>query len=156
MPLDSITLVIAVWGACLGTIGTIISLVLAVREFRRDRTQIRINVEISNNDPFWLITGTETKTYIVVSVLNAGFRPSQVKFVLLGLSNGKTINNGKLIKDELPKILIESQSLDVYFDVSELRKLITSRNVTLKFAHVFDAAGNKWKYRIPKQIRQMV
>jgi hypothetical protein len=153
---DATTFFLAIWGAVLGTIGTLVSVILAVREFRKDRHQVKISADVSKNDPFWLVSGMETKTYVVISVLNAGFRPIQIKTVLLSLSDGKTIDNGRLSQNELPQILEESQSLDVYFELSELRKAIASRKVFLKAGYAFDAVGNKWKCNIPKTIRQMI
>jgi len=156
MTQNLMTTILAIWGACLGTIGTIISVILAVREIRKDSHQVRISVDVSNNDPFWIISGMGTKTYVVVTVLNAGFRPAQIKTVLLVLSDDKTIAGGKLIKDELPQILEESQSVDVYFELSELHKEITGKEVFLRSALVTDAAGNTWKCNIPNTVRQMI
>lgn len=156
MTQDSMTTILAVWGACLGTIGTIISVILVVREVRKDRHQIKISTDVSNYDPLWIISGMETKTYILVSILNTGFRPTQVKTVMLVLSDGKTIAGGRLIKDELPQILAESQSVDVYFDQSEIRKAKSSKEVFLRSVLVSDSAGNTWKSNIPKAVRQMI
>ena len=105
MTQDLMTTTLAIWGACLGTIGTIISVVLAIREFKKDSHQIRISIDVSKNDPFWIISGMETKSYLVASVLNVGFRPTNVKTVTLISSDGIKIENGRLIKGEFPLIL---------------------------------------------------
>lgn len=147
---DSMTSFLAIWGAVLGTIGAVVSVVLAVREFSKDKHQIKIQSSFCGEDPFWLIMGTGSENYVVINVVNIGFRPIQIKSVSLVLSDGKRIGDGKIIKDSLPKILEESQSIEVYFPVSVLRNELEEKKLKIKSALVVDIKGYNWKYRIPK------
>ncbi|MCX6068006.1 MAG: hypothetical protein NT121_20010 [Chloroflexi bacterium] len=153
---SSITTFLAVWGAILGTIGTVISLILVRRDMHKDHHQIQISMEISKNDPFWVIDGMDRKSYLIVIVHNSGFRPTQVRTVRILLSDGKFVNIGKMTKGDFPQLLEESMSVDVYFDLSELREAIKSSTVYLKSIIVSDATGNSWKRSVPKTIRQMI
>jgi hypothetical protein len=151
---EAFTFLIAIWGALLGTIGTVISVTLAIREFRKDHPRAKASVCLSKQDPFWLISGMPEKKYVVVSVLNTGFRSFRISSVVLELSNGTLVDKGRLVKDELPQVLDENQSLDVYFDVSDIREAITGKKVFLKSACVTDAVDHKWKSGISKKIKQ--
>ena len=122
----------------------------------KDRHQIQISMEISENDPFWVIDGMDRKSYLIVIVHNSGFRPTQVRTVRILLSDGKFVNIGKMTKGDFPQLLEESMSVDVYFDLSELREAIKSSTAYLKSIIVTDATGNSWKRSVPKTIRQMI
>jgi len=153
---ETITFLIAIWGALLGTIGAVISVTLAIREFRKDHPRAKVSVYLSKKDPFWIISGMPEKKYVVVSVLNTGFRSVRISSVVLELSNGTLVDKGRLAKDELPQALAENQSLDVYFDISDIRETITDKQAFLRFACVTDSVNHKWKSGISKIIKQVL
>jgi hypothetical protein len=146
------TTTFAIWGAVTGTIATIVSVILAIREFRKDKHTILIQAEYSKEDPFWTMSGITNETYLVLNALNTGFRPVQIKSAYMTLGNGVKIEGGRLRELDFPKKLAESESVDIYFAISEIKKIMTTQKAQIKFAFVMDGKGSKYKYRIPKSL----
>jgi hypothetical protein len=149
--MDTLTIFLAIWGAVTGTIATIVSVILAVREFGKDSYQIRIKDNISGNDPFWLTSDSKSESYVVSSILNIGFRPVQIQSVYLTSDRGKYWRcDGRMEKADFPKTLAEGDSIKVYFAVSIIRdELRQIRNPRLKLVlYIEDGKGKKHKHFI--------
>ena len=153
MNTDSITLFLAVWGAFLGTVGTIISIALAVKEFRKDKHKIDIQAIYTPQDPFWTDQNLHPESYIIIRILNVGIRPIQITSVYLILDNGKRVEDYQTLKTSLPQKLEESEITDLYFAIYEIEKKInlTEKRRTI-WAYVVDGKGIRYKYRFPKSL----
>ena len=159
MSSDTITTVLAIWGAVLGTIGAVISVILAIREFRKDQRQLIIQTSLTNENPFWLAGGSEhtpndnsLPEHIVVKIYNNGFRPIQVKSIYLKMLAGGTIKDSKLIKGTLPISLAENESVDAYFDMGDFFTAVTSGKDYLERVVITDTTGKQWNAHIPRSI----
>jgi hypothetical protein len=153
MNTDSITLFLAIWGAFLGTVGAIISISLAVKEFKKDKHKIDIQAIYTSKDPFWTDLDSRPETYIIIRILNIGVRPIQITEAYLVLDNGKRVENYQTLKTPLPQKLEESEITDLYFAVFEINSrinLIEKRRTI--WAYIVDGKGNKYKYRFPKSL----
>jgi len=149
---DSMTSFLAVWGAATGTIATIVSVILAIHEFVKDKHKILIEIRYLKDDPFWVMSGITNETYLVLNIGNTGFCPIQIKSAYLTLGNGAKIEGGRLRELDFLKKLEESEFVDVYFAISEIKKMTAAQKTQIKFAYVVDGKGSKYKYHIPKSL----
>ena len=159
MNIDKMTIFLAIWGAALGTIGTIISVILAVREFRKDQRHLVIHTSLTKENPFWLAGGSEDRVidnslpnYIVVHIYNNGFRPIQIKSIHLKMLAGGIIKDSKFIKEIPPISLAENESVDAYFDIGDFFSVVTASKDYLNRVIITDSTGKQWNARIPKSI----
>jgi len=155
MTTDSITLFLAIWGAVLGTIGAVVSVILAVRQFGKDKYKIKISADFSSKNPSWLTKDKYLENYIVLNILNIGFRPVQIKSVYLTTNNSKIwLCFGKVENNTFPKTLAESEYVDVYFPVVDIReefRSISSPKIKL-IAIIKDGEGKQHKYSVPELV----
>ncbi|HQF62365.1 MAG TPA: hypothetical protein PLT26_07660 [Anaerolineaceae bacterium] len=155
---------LVMWGAVTGSIGTVISVILAIWTIRKDRRLLKIRYRLTKENPSWLmsdsgdeIDDTDIK-YVVINIYNNGFRSILVTDISLKMSDGQIIkhchlmNNSKSVTTPLPINLSENQNIDAYFDITEFISAFSSRKVFLKRAIVVDMDGNKWNIHIPKSI----
>lgn len=155
-----LTTFLAIWGAVLGTIGTIVSGILAIREFRKDRRFIHIQISLTKDDYFWcIISERENQTdnsppkFIVVNLYNNGFRPVQIKSICLVMVEGVRINQIKFLDNKtLPINLAENESIDAYFPTEDVMTALRSKKDRLKSVEVLDALGKTWTMKIPHAI----
>ena len=155
---SELTSFLAIWGAVLGTIGAIISVILAIREIRKDQRKLKVQISLTEEDPFWLVTGSNKDTdnslptHIVVNVYNNGFRSIQIKKIYLKMLGGETIENCKFINNSLPINLAENQTVDAFFDIGGFFTAVRSSNDHLSKVIVLDMDGKKWDFIIPQSI----
>ena len=155
---ELITTILAIWGAVLGTIGTIISVILAFREIRKDQRNLKVQISLTEENPFWLVGGSDNHTdnslpkHIVVNIYNNGFRSIQIKKIYLKMLGGETIDSCKFIKNSLPINLAENQTVDAYFDVGNVFPAIKSSKDGLCKVFILDMNGKRWDINIPKSI----
>lgn len=155
-----ITTFLAIWGAVLGTLGTIVSGILAIREFRKDRRVIHIQISLTKDDYFWIISSgrdnqadNSSPKYIVVNVYNNGFRPVQIKAICLVMVEGERLNQIKFLDNKtLPINLAENESIDAYFPTEDVMPALRSDKDRLKSVEVLDALGKTWTMNIPHPI----
>ena len=155
---ESITFLIAIWGAVLGTIGTIISLILLIREIRKDQRNLKISVALTKENPFWLIadsrdivTEKSLPKYIVVTIYNNGFRPIQIKQIILEMLTGVIIRNCRFKENiQFPISLNENQTIEAFFGVEDIIPIIKSGKDRLNKVNISDMNGIQWNVNIPK------
>ncbi len=148
--MEIVTVIIALWGAVLSTI-------LAVREYRKDRPKLRIEISLINDNLFWVMSDPDGKEselpkYAVVTLSNIGYRSLNIKSVNLIMREGIVIKSGKLIADKLPKILEVPETVEIYFPVEDIFSSLTSGKDYLKSVQVVSAAGTIRKASVPKAI----
>jgi hypothetical protein len=155
MPNQDLTTGIAVYGAVLGTIGTIVSLALVYIEIRKGRRALRITCTEIDIPPAILWGGDLERphyTGIEVRVLNNGQRPIQIAKVGLGMSDGHLFTTSYSV--ELNKKLEFSDSYKVQFHISELQKEASKRVKVFTRAVVIDAEDKKYTARLPKSLKE--
>lgn len=155
MTTNSITLFLEILGAILGVIGTTVTVILAVRQFGKDKYKIKISADFSSKNPSWLTKDKYLESYVVLNILNTGFRPMQIRSVYLtsNKSRGWTCV-GKVEEDTFPKILAESEHVDVYFSVVDIRRefrSISSPKIKL-IAYIKDGEGKQHKHSLPELV----
>lgn len=150
------TFALALWGAVLSTI-------LAVREFTKDRVSVRVTCEPGKRKRIALVSFDEypTETYdtIIVTVLNAGHRQADIVrlcFDLGGaiLDHTDVSANGRV---DLPKSLVAGESMQVEYYVFALEETLNYERErvatpTLKIKRIFakDATGKTWTCKPPQ------
>jgi len=158
MDSELITTILAIWGAVLGTIGTIISIILAAREIHKDQRILKVQISLTAENPFWVVAGSDNAAdnslpkHIVVNVYNNGFRSIHIKKIYLKMLEGESIDNCKFIKKSLPFNLDENQAVDAFFDIGDVFPTIRSSKDHLSKVFVIDMNGKKWNFNIPKSI----
>jgi hypothetical protein len=156
------TLVLAIWGAVLGTIGTIVSVTLAVKEMRKDKLQIKISCSLTDVPRYVSTFKEQERTeprekQITISVLNIGFRPVLINNVGLALSDGVIVSNEIASNlNILPIKLLESDTLDIHFYLSGLGKIISVEDAKALKVIVQEASGNMYQSKLPKSIKAFV
>lgn len=146
---NSLTTFLAIWGAVLGTIGTVVSIILAIREFKKDRHNLTIQADFSSGDLF----EDGYSSYVVVSVLNTGFRPVLIRSVKIfpNYRQGRMKNN-----ETLPQTLVEGRCLEIYFETDGLRKVPAEYIQYGITATVEDGQGTEHKYIFPKRMVEII
>ena len=144
---DSLTLLVALYAAILST-------VLAVREIRKDKRQIRVTCRMA------LATAPTRDIWDLVEIhaVNVGHRPVQITSAWLSMSNGYQFtqlrsNMGPI---PLPKKIDDSDSVSIYFDYPEVEKALREQkkpNVVFTSAFVRDAGGNVYKSKLPRVLK---
>jgi len=143
---NSLTTFLAIWGAILGTIGTIVSVSLAIREFRKDHHKLKIQADFCGS-PF-----QDGKQYVVVSVLNTGFRPIQIRSVDVHGYLGE-----KKMKDRaLPMTLSEGTHLEVFFEIPAIRSGIHTYGWKEAIAVVEDGENRRYEYAFHKHMTEII
>ena len=146
---DVLTLLVALYGVILST-------VLAVRELRKDRRQLRVSCRMALA-PSPTPTG-DMWEFVSVEVVNTGHRPIEISMAGLLMSNGYLFtqmrsNAGPL---PLPKKLEDGERVSVLFDYAEIEKAIKksgdSKTLFTK-AVVQDAEGKKYTAHLPRVLK---
>jgi hypothetical protein len=148
---DSYTLLIAVYGALLGTIGTILSIVLAIREFRKDKRSVRVECNMSLGPTS---TG-EVLQFVSINAVNTGHRPVEVTTAGLLLNDGNLMIQPQSIMGALPlpKKLEDGESITIYFDYPEVEKVVKDTKTIITKALVRDAEGNTYSCGLPRVLK---
>lgn len=150
------TLVIALWGAVLST-------VLAIREFTKDRVRVRVTCEPGKRKRMPLVSldsyPTETYDTIVITVLNSGHRQADIVRLCLDLG-GAILDHTDVSANsrvDLPKSLVAGESLQVEYYVFALEETLNYERErvaapTLKIKRIFakDATGQTWACKPPQ------
>jgi len=144
MTLESLSLLLAVYGAVLSTI-------LAIRELRKDKRKVSVTCKI------WgiVIGGNVTWKLIKVTAVNSGHRPIVIESVGLNISGHKLIDlKPKSESAHLPKQIGDGEPISILFDYAEVekvfRKLEKPSNFACKLAFVCDAEGTEYKSGKPE------
>ncbi len=142
------TLILAVYGALLST-------VIAVREFTKDKRRVKVECRYAMAFP----PGSDkTWNFISISVVNTGHRPIQISHagILLNDGNSFTQLESKAGKIPSPKKLEDGEALEIMFDVDKIELALKNHdNKKAKFtrAYVSDAEGNKYTSKLPKYFK---
>lgn len=144
---DLLTLLVALYGAMLSTI-------LALREFKREKRQIRVTCRMTLGSA---LTG-DVLEFVQIHVVNTGHRPIQITSAALELSDGNQFIQltSKLGPLSLPKKIDDHESVSVYFDYPDVEKALKERedpDVIYTSAVVRDAEGNEYRSKLPRVLK---
>lgn len=150
------TLVIALWGAVLST-------VLAIREFTKDRVRVRVTCEPGKRKRMPLVSldsyPTETYDTIVITVLNSGHRQADIVRLCFDLGSAMLDHtdvsaNGRV---DIPKSLVPGESMQLEYYVFAIEEALageqdgtTAPNMKIKRIVAKDATGKTWTCKPPQ------
>lgn len=143
---------LAIWGSVLGTIGTVISIILAINIFKKDSRKIKIKTTIIDQDPFWIMAtnrDSENTKFLVVDIYNSGYRPILIEKALILKFDDSIIDKGRLIEESFPYSLKENEKISIYFDVSDESIYDKCKNSVKVKLNIFDSNGKIWRFKIP-------
>jgi len=141
--MDTITIItisIAIYGAILSTI-------IAIRQFRRDRIIIQVNCEPCTNIGLFL----ENNKGIEILAANEGFRAVEIRYAGFMMSNKKKYIT-MVGTNPLPKKLSEGESVPIAFDLEEVKLALEpfGGNVKYKYPFVETSNGKIIKGKLPE------
>ncbi|MCA9943484.1 MAG: hypothetical protein KC449_08380 [Anaerolineales bacterium] len=136
--LEIVTLIGSIVAIILGLYGAILSTILAVREKKKERRQIKVFLEFVNY-----------VEQLQLSIINVGFRPVTIKSVSMTYG-GEAVPNGGLESYQLPQIISDGDQITLPINRA-ISNYWTSNKSTLDI-RVYDAEGNVF---VPGQIRYM-
>lgn len=152
---DTITLILAIYGAVLSTILGVFKIVQYLLESRpRLKVTVKVgvrqnagglNVELAVNPGYKLNELGDTPTHFVVEIANIGKRPVTVSKAGLRLSGHKSLNFINT-QDKLPKKLEEGESHTIRRGLDELKNDLRTKIPNHKPKHVFviDQTGKEY------------
>ncbi len=154
------TLIIAIYGAVLATLSTIISLVLATNELRKTRRSLKIICKEIKIPPL-VSLGDDVERQgghpgIALRVLNVGQRPIEIVSAGFSMNNGQILTHERAVHQvQLPKKLDYSDSIIFEFALSEMKKEanLHGSEVTFAKAIIRDAEDNEYTARLPSLLR---
>jgi hypothetical protein len=156
---DIATILIAIYGAILGTIGAILSIILAIHEIRKGRRILRVTCKLTERvsaivfSEEWRVKNERKDSLLEVTALNNGARPIQVTQIGLKMSDGNMYFGG-YDNNLIPKRLEFSESCKVIFDLSEMEKELGKDGRVFTKAVVIDAEDKQYTARLPKSLKE--
>jgi hypothetical protein len=148
---EQITLLIAAYGAVLGTVATGISVVLALKELRKEKRSVRVTCSMALVPP----PAGDVWEFVSVKAVNTGHRPVQITSAGLFMNDGNLFfqvrsNMGVL---PLPKKLEDGDSVQIFFDYSEVEKAAKQHKTVFTRALVCDAEGKEYSTKMPRLLK---
>ena len=152
MPTFDLTTILAIWGALLST-------VLAIREFAKDRRSIKVQCQMGTPWPPVDAYGRHHDDMVIITAVNTGQRPINITGMGFTLSDQRQI---VLIEDAfgprpLPKTLTEGDSVSMNMLVPTLtqeilreRQATTQSGIKVRSAFVKDSTGKIWTCSPPQ------
>lgn len=147
---EILTLVAALYASILSTI-------LGIHEISKDRRKVRMSCTFG----FVPVLGTKSEMwkFIVITIVNRGQRPIQVKGAGLLLNNGSqwTQMNNNLGRINFIQKLNDGESAEFFFDYEKVEETIhTSDDRSLRYRKAFvrDAEGNSYTCKLPKALKE--
>lgn len=147
-PNDVITLVIAIYGAILATLGFILSVILAIHELTKQHAKLRVkasHARIHYSDNKW------SELLISIEAMNTGSGSILLTGVGWILEDGSKIQIGKPYLLDLPVKLDERGRCSAYVTCRWFRD--HERNKQIVGVFYQDETGQQWKSRIPRKER---
>ena len=149
--MQTVTLVLAIWGAVLSTALFIIKII----EFRRDRATIRVSATYGlmpvGLDPL----ADDVQDIIVLQAVNVGRRPITLTSAYLPLSDGRSILALRSLRTPLPCTLNESEECGLYISIESIRE-VEEEGVQVIAVAFRDSANKEYrrKFRVPPSLTE--
>jgi len=155
----SVTLAVAIYGAILGTIGTVVSAVLAVNELRRSHPKVRVTAQFKDISlPLHFLGDPDPpKSWpgIEVRVVNIRPRPVRIVSIAIATSRGDFVAEIEITNAGTAKLGL-ADSISVTFDLSTLIKKATGEGWDLRRARVMvkDEEDRRYAIKLPTQVTE--
>ena len=153
------TLAIALYGAVLGTIGAVVSVVLAVNQLRNSRPRLRVTARGTQIHTPVAFAGDDAEREswpgIEVGIVNRGPRPVQITGVAIEASHHQIASHSDgSYRQPLPVKLEFSDSFTITFSTSTLVDNAKSQEVDMRKARVLvrDTEDRIYAARLPFNI----
>lgn len=147
---DLLTLLQTIITPLLALYGAFLSTILAIMELQKikRKVEVRCGYSLSKNPS----TG-EVDHFLMITAVNKGYRQVQIDNAGFVLSDGRQIFQmvSRMGNIPLPKILADGQSINVFFDVLQLKQSLREaevKDLNTVSAFVRDAEGRTYRTRI--------
>lgn len=155
---ENVTGLLALYGAILGTISTVISVVLAVNELNKSRRAIQVYSGMKDIPPVLVFESSQGSSSdgVFVKVLNNGPRPIEVTLVGLTIGDGRVMTHEKSDTSAgFPKKLEFAESVELVFACWQMEELLkdAKRGALFTSALAIDAEGRKYSAKLPKSLK---
>ena len=152
-----ITTLLAIWGA-------VISTILLIREFSKDRIKVKLTCQAGFVvPPAVTFAEPEPEEVLTITAINVGHRQVQISGMGLSLSNDMLQIALMSINGDmpLPKLLTEGESVSIVLhmdgviqDMEKARRGNKQDGILLQYAYAEDSTGRKWTCSLPKVLRE--
>lgn len=147
-----ITTLLAIWGA-------VISTILLVREFAKDKRNVTVTCQMGTPWPPFVGRRFIPQDLVLITAVNAGHRPVQITSLGFKLSSDRQMVAIQDAYDNttLPKVLSEGDSVTMSYSFDEVAAEVQTERqrypeAQIKLLHAFakDSTGNVWTCSMPQ------